>query len=661
MTVVAERAKTSVDSKSRGLGYAPGLDGLRAVAVTAVLLFHADIGWFQGGFLGVDVFFVLSGFLITSLLLKELRLSDRVDFGRFYVHRARRLLPALVVVLLGSAVLALTLAPDAAERLRGDIVASMFYVTNWWYVVHDLSYFEAIGRPPLLQHLWTLAIEEQFYLVWPVIAFALYRWGGRLRVASVALVAALVSTGWMAYLSVSGDAPGANDVSRLYFGTDSHAMGLLLGAAFAAVWRMDQLPPRVGATATRTLTAVGVAGLVGIGYFVHEVGPDTVWLYRGGFLVLSAAVVLVIAAAVHPALGFGRVLGWGPMRYLGTRSYGLYLYHWPIFLVLRPGVDLPWTGGSVLVLRLAATLAVAELSYRLVEMPIRNGALRRLWTTWRERYGRRFWAVAGAATLTLGLLIGSVSNGLAAAPSASAIDGLGGLTSIGDDDLSKEPALPQPSPTGASKPGTERPGTPTPTTSATKKPDPSASPTRTGKPVDTAVNFPPGTGTDLTRGPITAVGDSVLLGAHYAVERVLPRVTVDAAVARQFGAVASRILARLQADRLAPVVVIHTGTNGVVPEDQLTDLLTKLSDRTRVVLVNTHVPRSWQDGNNSTIARVAARFPNVALADWAAASVGHREYFVKGDGVHLTQPGGRAFSALIAAAVGGCHDPVCPR
>ena len=340
------------------------------------------------------MFFVLSGFLITSLLLAELRRRPGLDLRPFYAApgpaaaaRARR----------GAAgqrrARGAVVGPTPPSGLRGRHASPRCSTsTNWWYVVHDhVVLRRAPGRPPLLQHLWSLAIEEQFYLVWPVIAFALYRWGGRLRVASVALVAALVSTGWMADLSVSGDAPGANDASRLYFGTDSHAMGLLLGAAFAAVWRMDQLPPRVGATATRTLTAVGVAGLVGIGYFVHEVGPDTVWLYRGGFLVLSAAVVLVIAAAVHPALGFGRVLGWGPTRYLGTRSYGLYLYHWPIFLVLRPGVDLPWTGGSVLVLRLAATLAVAELSYRLVEMPIRNGALRRLWTTWRERYGRRFW------------------------------------------------------------------------------------------------------------------------------------------------------------------------------------------------------------------------------------------------------------------------------
>ncbi|HET8971505.1 MAG TPA: acyltransferase family protein [Candidatus Nanopelagicales bacterium] len=655
MAVDSARTLAPAPARTRSLTYAPGLDGVRAIAVLAVLLFHGDVSWLQGGFLGVDIFFVLSGFLITSLLLKELRLTDRVDFRRFYLHRARRLLPALGVVLVGAAVLALTIAPDAAERLRGDIVASMFYVTNWWYVVHDLSYFEAIGRPPLLQHLWTLAIEEQFYLIWPLIAFGLFRWGGRMRVASVALIAALASTVAMTWISISTDAPGTADVSRIYFGTDTHAMGLLLGAAFAAVWRMDQLPHRIGAPAQRILTGVGVAGLVGVLAFVLLVRYDTVWLYRGGFLVLAVLTLMLIAAAVHPALRFGPALGWTPLRYLGTRSYGLYLYHWPIFLVLRPGIDVPWDGFPVLVLRLAVTLAVAELSYRFVEVPVRRGALGRLWKAWgewRSRSGLQAWSVAATAMVTAGLVVGLLSTGLSSAPPASAVNGLGGLTSIGAEDLSTEPPLPSP----------DVKKTPPPDDGEGDGADPSGNGgvTKPPKKVNTRKNFPPGTGPDLTGDPVTAVGDSVLLGAHYAVERVLPEVTIDAAVSRQFGSVAARILARQKAGRLAPVLVIHTGTNGEIPADQLAALLDELSEETRVVLVNTHVPRPWGDDSNAALAAAAQKYPNVVLADWAGASDGHREYFVE-DGVHLTQPGGRAYSAVIAQALGGCWKPVCPR
>jgi hypothetical protein len=178
--------------------------------------------------------------------------------------------------------------------------------------------------------------------------------------------------------------------------------------------------------------------------------------------------------------------------------------------------------------------------------------------------------------------------------------------------------------------------------------------------VNTKKNYPAGSGDDLAVGPVTAVGDSVLLGAHVAVERVLRKVTVDAAVARQFGSVAARIIARQKAGRLAPVVVIHTGTNGVIPANELADLLGELTDNTRVVLVNTHVPRSWGEESNDALAAAAAKYPNVVLADWAAVAQGRREYFAP-DGVHLTQPGGRAYAAVIAQALGGCQDPVCPR
>ncbi len=641
MTVVADRPATAVGSASRGLRYAAGLDGLRAIAVTVVLLFHADLPWFPGGFLGVDVFFVLSGYLITSLILTELRRTNRVDFGQFYLRRARRLLPALGVTLALAAVLALTVAPDAAERLRGDIVASLFYVSNWWYVVHDLSYFEVIGRAPLLQHLWTLAIEEQFYLVWPAVAFLLFRWGGRRRIATVAAAGALLSTIWMAYLSVTMDAPGTADVSRLYFGTDSHAMGMLAGATLATLWQMDRLPAVLGRWGRAALTGAGIVGIAGIVWFVHNVTSDTTWLYRGGFLLLALLVAPIIAAAVHPALRFGRVLGWGPMRYVGTRSYGLYLFHWPIFLVLRPEIDVPWSGPVVLVLRLAATFAVAELSYRFVEMPVRRGAIGRLWKTARQRWGSRVWPVAGAGVLTLGLLVGSVSSGLAATAKDTTIEGLDGVTaSDGAGDLLAEPEIVQPGGQPSAQPSGDA-----------AKPDGQG-----GKPssTPTAPATPPDATADLTLGPITAIGDSVLLGDSKFLRAAFPKVTVDAEVSRQSGGVFSRVRARIAADRLASVVILHTGTNGVILPEQLDDTIKRMGPDRIVVLINTHVPRSWQDNNNKIIAAAAAKHKNVRLVDWAGLSAGHRDYFAS-DYVHMVRSGGKVFTKAIADALGG--DP----
>ncbi|HPJ19946.1 MAG TPA: acyltransferase, partial [Actinomycetota bacterium] len=222
---VVPRHQTDVRRAAPPMGYIPGLDGIRAIAVLAVLLYHSGVAGVPGGFLGVDVFFVLSGFLISSLLLQEIERTSAVSFGQFYLRRARRLLPALLATLALSSVLVLLFARDAAAQFRQDAISSMLYVTNWWYVVQDLSYFEAMGRPPMLQHLWSLAVEEQFYLLWPLILVFLYRWRGRPGVGRVALIVSLVSTVLMALGSLVWNVPEAGDASRLYFGTGTHAMG----------------------------------------------------------------------------------------------------------------------------------------------------------------------------------------------------------------------------------------------------------------------------------------------------------------------------------------------------------------------------------------------------------------------------------------------------
>ena len=595
------------------MGYQPGLDGLRAVAVLGVLFYHAGWEWMPGGFLGVDVFFVLSGFLITSIILEEYDRSGRIDFKQFYLRRARRLLPALLLMLVVVGLLALVVYRDAARAFASDAVSALLYVTNWWYIVAEQSYFEYTGRPALLKHLWSLAVEEQFYLIWPAIAFLLMRRGGRRMVLWVALALAVLSTAWMTYLAVRNQFPEYNDPSRIYFGTDAHAMGLLIGAALATVWRPGNLSRTISPSAKRIITGVGIAALLATLWFFAFVGEFTPWLYRGGFLVIAVIVAILIAAATHPGSPFGGWLGSQPLRYIGQRSYGIYLWHWPIFMFTRPFLDVPFDGLPNIAMRFALTFAVAEVSFRYVEMPIRRGALGRLW----HRLGPRI--AVPVTTLVIALAVALLAALFAAprpsaeeglAPDVAAAIGVGGPLEV----LIDEPAAPV-----------------TPPDDATVVVD------------EVAVPEP------NPNGPISVLGDSVVLGARKAIVDSIPGAKVDAEVSRMPGAFIGRIKKLRARDKLADVVVLHPATNGVLPEAMAREMLDLLSEYPRVVIVNAQMPRNWRKPNNSVLAEVVADYPNAVLVDWFAASKENPEWFAS-DGIHLNPEGARQFAALIKEA-----------
>lgn len=624
--------------RAKEMGYLPGLDGVRALAVIGVLLYHADLSWIPGGFLGVDVFFVLSGFLITSLILEEFDRSGRVDFRKFYLGRARRLLPALILVLVVVSLAAALVYQDAARQLASDVVASIFYVNNWWYIAADQSYFEFIGRPPLLKHLWSLAVEEQFYLVWPAIAFLAMRRFARKGVFAVAATLAILSTIWMLQLAVANGFPDFADPSRAYFGTDSHSMGLLIGAAMATFWRPGRMRRSLPTGASVIITAIGIAALLAVIWFFVFVGEFTPWLYRGGFLGLALIVATLIAAASHPGVGLGKAMGTQPWRYIGQRSYGLYLWHWPVFMATRPGLDLPLDGVPLLILRLGLTVGIAELSFRFVEMPIRRGVI--------QRYAARIKAASGArrrrlrlvatamisatvvSVVAVALLLAATTRTagetVVAADVAAAMGiASGGPTEVSLDDGSEGPAV---EPSAASSGGT---GTTSPATAGATPP---ATPTR-----DT--------------GTVSAIGDSVMLGARSVLKDVIPGTRVDAAVSRYPGAFIGKLKRYVAGNRLAPIVVLHPGTNGVLPESMMREMLDILVDSPRVVVVNTNMPRTWREPNNNVMADVVPEYPNAVLADWRAASLDKPEYFAS-DGIHLTEKGAKAYANLIKQAAG---------
>jgi peptidoglycan/LPS O-acetylase OafA/YrhL/CubicO group peptidase (beta-lactamase class C family) len=367
------------DEQPAHSSYLPGLDGLRALAVVSVMLYHAGFR-VVGGYLGVESFFALSGFLITALLLAEHQQRGTISVANFLLRRARRLLPAFLVTVLGTLLLAALLLPEELPALRDDTLASLFYVMNWKLVASQQSYFDALARPSLLQHLWSLAVEEQFYLVWPLLFVAGMRLLGRTMLLAGVVIAALASTALMA----SWYEPGS-DASRIYYGTDTRASALLAGAALALVWTPERRT-MVGRRFGVLLEAAGVGALVGLlaAYvWLYEHHP---LLYLGGFQLISLATLAVIAATTYPgARALPRLLDVAPLRWVGLRSYGLYLWHWPIFLVTWPGIDLRWDSWLVTLLRFGLTIGLAWASYRFIERPIRTRGFSGWWSSVRSR------------------------------------------------------------------------------------------------------------------------------------------------------------------------------------------------------------------------------------------------------------------------------------
>ena len=404
--------------KPNKLPLLPGLDGLRAFSVAAVLLYHAQASWLPGGFLGVEFFFVISGFLITAQLLIEYRQHGRIGLGHFWQRRARRLLPAVFVLLLVVIAGSLAFLPEEVTEVREAMLASLAYVTNWYLIFNHQSYFESLGRPPLLQHLWSLAVEEQFYVVWPILLSVALKW---MRPAFV-LPCVIVLAVWSSLLMIGLNERGV-DTDRLYYGTDTRAAGLLIGAALAFFWTPWASAFHSGLWSRLRIRGLDAIGLVAAAFLVllsFKLTETHALLYSGGFTVTSLTSAMLIAVAVHPKTFVGRALGLAPLRWIGMRSYSLYLWHWPVFMLTRPHVDVPLDGVPLTVLQLGITLLLADVSYRFVETPMRNGLLGRIGQRLMQLPRRPVWqqgiAVSGVASMVAGVVALSATLVSARAP-----------------------------------------------------------------------------------------------------------------------------------------------------------------------------------------------------------------------------------------------------
>jgi peptidoglycan/LPS O-acetylase OafA/YrhL len=406
-----------------GQRYMPGLDGLRALAVLAVIAYHEQLGWAPGGLLGVGVFFTLSGYLITDLLLGQWARSGALNLADFWLRRARRLLPALFVMLAVVTAWVTVVSPSRLASLRGAVAAAATYSSNWFYIYTHNSYFARFAPPGPFDHLWSLAVEEQFYLVWPwLLLLGVYFLRGRRPGAVRWLVLptlVLAATSAVAMLMLYH--PGY-DPTRVYEGSDTRACGLLVGAALAMVWP-SRRSARTALWSRVVLDGAGLAGLAVIGVMIWRVGQYSAFTYQGGLVLLSVATAGVVAAVACPGSLVGVILGWKPLRWVGVRSYGIYLWHYPVIILTSPAnstENLPRAA-----LQVAASVGIAALSWRFIEEPIRRGALERAWkrmrsgTAWQaQRAGVGGWAAVTGGAMVVALACAGL-GGAVRAPAAS--------------------------------------------------------------------------------------------------------------------------------------------------------------------------------------------------------------------------------------------------
>lgn len=573
--------------------YLPGIDALRAIAVLAVFLYHAGVGWMPGGFLGVDAFFVISGFLITSLLLRERRARGHIRLGRFWLRRARRLLPAAGVLVAVTMILAALLEPERIEELRGDAIAALAYVANWHFVLGEQSYFEQFQRPSLFTHLWSLSVEEQFYLFWPLVFAAGMKLFGRARLllGVLAGAAASVALAWALF------EPGT-DASRLYYGTDTHAVGLLAGVALALVWSPVELRRRrSGPLVGPILDAVGVLALAWVVLCFLRVHDYDAGLWHGGYAALALATAALVAVLAHPAPRLGALLGRGPLVWLGLRSYSFYLWHWP--LLALTGTD----GGDALrvALQLLAVLAIADLSYRFVELPFRGRGRPALPPRLR-RATRPALAVA-----VVGVVLAIGWSGLFATEDKR----LGAAAASTPDRV------------------TVRPG--------------EGGPARRGE-----AGGRPGPVVDYPR--IIALGDSVMIGARDRLAaRLGPRFSMSAAVGRQADEFVA-IVERLRREGHKPAaMIIHMGNNGPLYGETMAAIRRATAGVGELFLVNDHAPVSWEAQSNKALREAARDWPRTTLVDWKSVADAHPNLLW--DEIHLTPAGAGVYTRLITAAV----------
>ena len=569
------------------------IDGLRAIAVTAVVLYHLGISWIPGGFLGVDLFFVISGYVITRLILDSINQSSALDLRAFYAARIRRIYPGFLFMVISTIIFIGVWAPEAIKRFLSDLPYALSGTINWALVARNQDYFETIGRAPLLQHTWSLAVELQFYLIWPIILLTVLKYFGKKNVARIALIIAIISGTILFLVSLQLDQANSAKVSHIYFGTDTHSLGLFLGSALAVSWIPQNLSANITKRAQDVIDGIGVVGLLGLISTFLFIDESNASLYQIAFPLAAIFGCLVIISLVHPASRFAPIISTPPFRWIGQRSYGIYIWHWVIFQVTRPSVDLSGETWALYLARVLLVLALADISLRWVEIPFRQGQVQ----TWFR--GMKYRSSKERVRQQLSVLVSIIAVlAVTTSISVSAINKSNQISQVINEEITDQEESP--------------------------------------------VDLGSTTGLWVT-------GDSVILGIRSKLENKEHISLVNARVGRQ----APELLAVMQVDQSSvpsSPVIFNLGNNNALSEQTVVEIFEVIKNQPQIIVVNTAVPRPWRDSNNAIISKVASNYANVKLVDWDRISKDRPELFAP-DGVHLSPMGSDVYVDLVLSVL----------
>ena len=575
-----------------GVRHISSIDGLRAIAVTAVVLYHLGISWIPGGFLGVDLFFVISGYVITRLILDSINQSSALDLRAFYAARLRRIYPGFLFMVVCTIIFIGVWAPEAIKRFLSDLPFALTGTINWLLVARHQDYFETVGRPPLLQHTWSLAVELQFYLIWPLILLGVLKYFGKKNIARIALVIAMVSGTTLFFVSLQLDQSNAQQISHIYFGTDTHSLGLFLGSALAVSWIPQNLSADIEKRAQDVIDGIGVFGLLGLISTFLFIDESNASLYRIAFPLAGIFGCLVIISLVHPASRFAPIISTAPFRWVGQRSYGIYIWHWVIFQVTRPSVDLSGQTWALYLARVLLVLALADISLRWVEIPFRQGLVQN-WFRGMKYRSAKVKLRQQISVLTSIIMVLAVTTSISFQAINKTDEIRNQLVQDSDDAQSQQDL---------------------------------------------------GSTTGLW-----VTGDSVILGIRSKLEAKEHISLINARVGRQ----APELLAVMRVDQTSvpsSPVVFNLGNNNALSEQTVVDIFEIVKNQPQIIVVNTAVPRAWKDANNAIISKVAANYPNTKVVDWDRISTGRPELFAP-DGVHLSPTGSDVYVDLVLSVI----------